>query len=75
MNVENLNYEPSIRNNSITIGTTKGNLILINESTGEINLNISNDSCINDIKWEPDSNRLFTCQDNGIITAYFLEDN
>ena len=37
-------------------------------------MNVSNDSCINDVKWDAESKRLFTCTDKGTITAYFLED-
>jgi WD40 repeat protein len=75
INAEKLYFEPKFENNRIFIGTTKGNMININELTGEIKMNVRNNSCINDVKWDFESKRLFTCTDKGTITAYFLEDN
>ena len=58
----------------IIVGTTKGELLIIEEKKGKI-LNITQkESTINDIEYEPSTNFIFTCHDNGSIFAYSIND-
>ncbi|MBY9005254.1 MAG: WD40 repeat domain-containing protein [Candidatus Lokiarchaeota archaeon] len=56
----------------IGIGTTKGDLILINEKDGKIIMNTNEKSCINMVQYIPNEDILIGCSDNGQIFAYSL---
>jgi len=55
-------------------GTTKGNLMVIEEKTGKILFNKKKKSCINMIQFLIENKFLFCCYDDGTISAYKLED-
>ncbi len=57
----------------ILLGTTKGELIIINEQTGTMLSKIINNSCVNMIQLLTDTGLLFSCYDDGTIAAYNLE--
>ncbi len=58
----------------ILLGTTSGELIIIDEKTGRIIFKMTKNSCINMVKNLTGKNILITCHDNGEIYAFFLED-
>jgi WD40 repeat protein len=58
----------------ILAGTTKGELIIIEEERGKIIFTKNNNSCINMIQFIIEKVSLFICHDNGTINAYKLED-
>ena len=72
INAEVIDYIEIFDGKFILIGSTKGELYLINELNGEILIQIKHDSCINDIKYDLQSKLLFTCHDDGKINAYTL---
>ena len=57
----------------ILVGTTKGELIIINEQTGTMISKIINNSCVNMIQLLIDTELLFSCYDDGTIAAHNLE--
>ena len=73
-NVEYLKAIKSYSRVLILVGTTKGELIIINEQTGTMISKIINNSCVNMIQLLIDSGLLFSCYDDGTIVAYNLED-
>ena len=74
-NVETMNRIRINQNNFIAFGTTKGELIIIDEKCGESLLNLNISSSVNDIKYESKSNLLISCHDNGTINAFFIEES
>lgn len=56
----------------IIAGTTKGNILIIHAGSGEVVTEINKNSCVNDVKYDPESNILISCHDNGSIFAYFI---
>ncbi|GAG47543.1 unnamed protein product, partial [marine sediment metagenome] len=59
-------------NRYFIIGTTKGNILILEAGSGKVVAEINKDSCVNDIKYDSELNILITCHDNGSIFAYFL---
>jgi len=57
----------------ILVGTTKGDLIIINEQTGTMLSKINNNSCVNMIQLLIETGLLFSCYDDGTIAAHNLE--
>lgn len=72
-NIESLRIIENHDKILIFAGTTKGELIIIEEQTGKILLTKSNNSCINMIQFLIEKALLFICQDNGTINAYKLK--
>jgi WD40 repeat protein len=72
-NIEFLDILEINNKNLILVGTTKGELILIEEKTAEILLYRNNNSCINMIQFHSEDKKLFCCHDNGSVIAYKLE--
>jgi WD40 repeat protein len=72
VNAEKIDYIEVSNVKIVLIGSTKGELFLINELNGDILFQINHDSCINDFKYDKNSNLLITCHDNGDINAYHL---
>jgi outer membrane protein assembly factor BamB len=75
--IENTNLECFIQaeifsNKYFIIGTTKGNILILEAGSGEIFAEINKNSCVNDIKYDSESSILISCHDNGSIFAYFL---
>ncbi|MBY8981754.1 MAG: WD40 repeat domain-containing protein [Candidatus Lokiarchaeota archaeon] len=71
----NTEYIHLFRRNNVKlvgIGTTKGEIILINEKNGKIISLINEKSCINMVKYLSDNDLLISCNDNGQINAYHL---
>ncbi len=62
-------------NSYIVLGTTKGKLLIIDEVSGKIITKIQKKSCLNDLKYDFNSNILIACHDNGSIFAYFLAES
>lgn len=54
----------------IAIGTTQGELLLLDEKHGTIKFSINQKSIINSIQYEPLTSLLITCNDDGQIYAY-----
>ncbi|MFX1389888.1 MAG: WD40 repeat domain-containing protein [Promethearchaeota archaeon] len=53
-------------------GTTKGEIMIIDQMTGRILWEEEIDSCSNKIKFYPEKRFFFSCHDNGLIKAYNL---
>ena len=75
--IKNLNLECFLQaeifsNRYFIIGTTKGNILILEAGSGKVVAEINKDSCVNDIKYDSELNILITCHDNGSIFAYFL---
>jgi len=73
-NIESLKIIKIYNRILIFIGTTKGELIVIDEQTGTILLIIYNSSCVNMIQLLTDTGLLLSCYDDGTISAHNLED-
>ena len=58
----------------ILAGTTNGEILIIEESSGAILTEVNKDACTNMVKDLPERNLMFSCHDDGHIFAYFLED-
>ncbi len=58
----------------IIVGTTKGELIILDPFEGKVLTKISTFSCVNDIKIDFPSNLIISCHDDGSINAYFIDD-
>ncbi len=58
----------------ILVGTTKGELIIIEEQIGKILFNKNHYSCINKIQFLIENRFLFSCHDDGRIFAYILDE-
>ncbi|MFX0041388.1 MAG: PQQ-binding-like beta-propeller repeat protein [Candidatus Hodarchaeota archaeon] len=74
-NIETIHIVKRNKRNLIFLGTTIGELIIVDEITGKILLNIKYKSCLNDIKYCLNLNYVIICHDNGTIFAYFLEES
>ncbi|NHJ22522.1 MAG: WD40 repeat domain-containing protein [Candidatus Lokiarchaeota archaeon] len=59
----------------IIVGTTKGNILIIESGSGNILVKIDKKSCVNDLKYDSELELLISCHDNGSIFAYFLGDS
>jgi hypothetical protein len=59
----------------IFVGTTEGELIIIEEETGSIIYNNTINGCLNMIQIFEEKKILFCCCDNGMIIAYKLTYN
>ena len=58
----------------ILTGTTKGELLIIDEQTGNIVFNRNYNSCVNMVHLFINKNLLFSCHDDGKIFAHKLEE-
>ncbi|MEE9377940.1 MAG: WD40 repeat domain-containing protein [Candidatus Lokiarchaeia archaeon] len=58
----------------ILTGTTKGELLIIEEQTGNIIFNRNYNSCVNMVHLFINKNLLFSCHDDGKIIAHKLEE-
>ncbi len=72
VNVETLIHIDTFSMTYVIIGTTKGNILIVNAGSGKIIAEINKNSCVNDIKYDSELNILISCHDNGSIFAYFL---
>jgi len=75
--IENINLECFLKaelfsNEYFIIGTTKGTILVLEAGTGKIVAEVNKTSCVNDIKYDSESNILISCHDNGSIFAYFI---
>ena len=71
--LKNINIEVFLPyDNYLILGTTKGTLMIVDRANGNIIFNIDTLSCINDIKYDPLSNSILTCHDNGSINSYSI---
>jgi len=75
--IENINLECFLQteifsNKYLIIGTTKGNILILEAGSGKIVAEINKNSCVNDIKYDSELNILISCHDDGSIFAYFL---
>jgi len=57
----------------IGIGTTKGELLVLNVENGEILSKIKNPSSLSGLIHEPSSNLLISCHENGQVYAYYFD--
>ncbi|MFX1327424.1 MAG: hypothetical protein ACFE91_04685 [Promethearchaeota archaeon] len=57
----------------LLFGTTKGELLVVDQETGKILFNIQHDSCINMIQFLVEQRIIISCHDDGSIFAYRLE--
>ncbi|MFX1315319.1 MAG: hypothetical protein ACFE9T_05610 [Promethearchaeota archaeon] len=72
-NIETINIFSRNKKNFIFLGTTLGELIILDENTGKILINLKNKSCLNSIKVHPNLNIIISCHDIGTLFAYLLE--
>ena len=63
------------KKNNLAIGTTHGELIIIDEKNGTIKTSIVYNSSINDIIYESKTQLLIISHEDGSIIAYFIEDS
>jgi WD40 repeat protein len=75
--IRNINVETFIQieiltKNYIIIGTTKGNILFLEPSSGNVITEIKKNSCVNDIRYYSKLNVLLSCHDDGSIFAYFI---
>ena len=75
--IENINLECFLQaeiysRDYFIIGTTKGKILILEVGTGKIVAGVNKTSCVNDIKYDSESNILISCHDNGSIFAYFI---
>ena len=73
-NIEFLNFIEIHDRVLILAGTTKGELIIIEEQIGKILFNKNNYSCVNKIQFLIEKRLLFSCHDDGRIFAYKLDE-
>lgn len=72
--IKNINTEVFIPcGKNLFLGTTNGTLMVVDIANGNIISKVNTQSCINDIKYDSQSNRFFTCHDNGSINSYFID--
>ncbi len=74
-NIECLHITEINKNTLVFAGTTKGELIIIEEKTGSILYNKTYKACLNMIQFIPEKNLLFCCYDDGTISANKLINN
>ncbi|MFX1364372.1 MAG: hypothetical protein ACFFCE_00820 [Promethearchaeota archaeon] len=72
-NIECLKIRKIYERILIIVGTTKGNLLIIEEETGKIIFFGNYSSCINMTQICEEQRLIFTCHDNGTIIAHHLE--
>jgi WD40 repeat protein len=72
INVEIIFHLELFSKTYIIVGTTKGKILIVEALTGKIMIEIDKNSCVNDMKYDPESNLLISCHDNGSVFAYFL---
>ncbi|MHA1104459.1 MAG: WD40 repeat domain-containing protein [Promethearchaeota archaeon] len=60
--------------NFIITGTTRGEIIIIDNDEGKILTTLDTFSCVNDIKIDIFSKLFVSCHDDGSINAYFIDD-
>jgi len=71
--LKNVNTEVFIpHRNEIILGTTKGELMIVDGSNGNLICNVKTSSCINDIKYDTFTDTIYICQDDGLISCYLL---
>ena len=72
VNVESILHITIEERKFLVIGTTRGNILLIEVNSGKIIKVIKKKSCVNDLKFDFDNKTIFTCHDDGSLFAYFL---
>lgn len=74
-NIETLKVREIFDKTYVFIGTTKGELIIIEEHSGKIIFNRRNNSSLNMIQILIERGLLFCCHDDGTIIAYKLKES
>ncbi|MFX1274780.1 MAG: WD40 repeat domain-containing protein [Promethearchaeota archaeon] len=57
----------------ILIGTTKGEIIIVDSISGELMINLKKNSCANMVKFVLDQPSIFSCHDDGFLRAYVVD--
>ena len=73
-NVECLNVLEKKGNSFALIGTTPGEILMIDNRTGEIIIENKKSSCINMVQVLSNENVIVSCDDDGQISGYVIED-
>ena len=73
-NVECISFFSFKNKDFISVGTTIGEIIVMDANKGTIEGFLNTNYCINDLKFESNGHRLISCNDHGEINAYLLED-
>jgi WD40 repeat protein len=78
--LQNKNVEAILRfqvagQSFIAIGTTKGQLLILDEKNGTIRFSINHNSCVNAIQYEPVNKMLIICLEDGLIDCLLITDN
>jgi WD40 repeat protein len=60
--------------NLIAIGTTQGELLILDEKSGTIRSSINQKSCVNAIQYEPVNKMLIICFEDGLIDCVHIAD-
>ena len=55
------------------IGTTSGEVLMVDTDTGKIIHENKKKSCVNMVQVVPNKNLIVSCSDDGQITAYLIE--
>jgi WD40 repeat protein len=74
-NVEEIHPFQINNKNFIAIGTTQGELLILDEDNGAIRYNLKYNSCVNSIKYVLESNLLIICYEDGLVEAFHLIDD
>lgn len=72
-NIESLTFFEKNRNYYIAIGTTSGDILVLDSINGNILTNIKKYSCVNSIRIQQEQDFIISCHDNGTIFAYKIE--
>ena len=72
-NIESISPIDLNNENFILLGTTKGELLILEITQGKIMSFIKNETSLNDIKYEPRDNLVMTCHDNGAVFTFRLK--
>ena len=73
-NVECLNALEKNRNSLALVGTTPGEILMVDSNTGKILVENKNNSCINMVQALLDVKIIVSCDDDGQISVYIIED-
>lgn len=69
-NIEDIHPFQTNHKNFIAVGTTQGELLILDENNGSVRFIIKYSSCVNAIKYDLKSNLLIVCYEDGLVEAF-----
>lgn len=73
-NIETLEIIEKNEKKSVILGTTKGEILILGDSTEKVKFEVNKNSCVNSIQYYKKENFIFTCHDDGAIFANLFLD-